>query len=132
MMRIGAVANTHEVTADTLRYYERLGLLGAVPRDAGGRRDYGPRQIARLQFVRRAQQCGFSLAEIGTLVRARDDAQPDRRTIRDLARRKLTEIRARRLDLDRLDAELELMVNLCGSTDEGCPILERLDADLPD
>ena len=71
-MNIGEVARRASVTADTIRYYERVGLLPKPPRTAAGYRQYGPGIVDRLAVVRNAQRFGFSLHEIAGFLRVRD------------------------------------------------------------
>ena len=66
-MKIGALARKTGTTAETIRYYERTGLLEEPPRTAGNYRDYGPTELARLRFIRRARDLGFTMAEVRQL-----------------------------------------------------------------
>jgi len=116
-----------EISADTLRYYEKIGLLPAVQRTAGGARVYGERDLSRLRFIRRAQAMNFSLAEIADLLRMREDPQHARDDIRGLARLKLEQIERQIGELDSLRRELHQLVNLCRCTNQGCPIIEGMD-----
>lgn len=129
-LRIGEVAKALSVTVDTLRYYEKCGLVPRVARDAGRSRVYTEKDISRLKFIRRAQQMNFSLAEIRQLLELREDPQHVRAEVSELAARKLSDIEQQLDDLTTLRNELTLLLNLCRSADEGCPILERLDEGL--
>ena len=112
------------------RYYERLGLLGKVPRDQGGRRTYGERHHSLLRFVRRAQSMGFSLEEIGQLLQFRRDPAGAREEVRALTRQKLKLVEAQLKELQALRDEMVLLLNLCGCAeeDQSCPIIESMEA----
>ncbi|HHH40003.1 MAG TPA: heavy metal-responsive transcriptional regulator [Sedimenticola sp.] len=129
---IGWAAAQLGVSPDTLRYYEKIGLLPPVGRTASGRRSYSMRDLSRLRFIRRAQSMGFSLEEIGLLLKMREDPLHARKEIRHLTARKLQETEARLVELQTLRNELQLLVNLCRGTDGGCPIVERMDERLAD
>ncbi len=128
-LTIGQVAARTGLSADTLRYYERLGLIGPVARTPSGRRRYGARDLSRLRFIRRAQQMGFSLAEIGQLLQMRDDPQHARPQVRRLTAAKLAEVEARLTELTTLRDELRLLLNLCRGSADGCPIIDGIDAE---
>jgi len=124
--RISEVAARLDLTADTLRYYEKVGLLPRIARNNAGVRIFEHRDIARIRFIRRAQTMNFSLAEIGQLLEMRDSTQTARDDVRELTHRKLAEIEKSVAELATLRNELQLLVNLCQSADDGCPILENL------
>ncbi len=127
---IGETARLTGLSHDTLRYYEKLGLLTEVGRDAAGRRLYGERHLATLGFIRRAQAMGFSLEEIARLLQFRRDPRNARAEARALTRAKLDEVEIRLEELTRLRDELRLLLNLCGCADEqaDCPILDSLES----
>lgn len=125
--RIGQLGKRAGVSADTLRYYEKIGLLPRPLRDAGGRRRYGEADLARLRFIQRAQAMNFSLAEIRGLLALRERPQTARADARRLTAEKLAAIEARLKSLRLLRNELKLLLNLCTSADQGCPILESMD-----
>ncbi len=123
---IGDVARRTGLSHDTLRYYERIGLLPRVGRDAGGRRVYDERDLSDLRFIRRAQAMGFSLEEIRMLLQMRADPQHARTEVRELTAAKLAEAEARLREIQALRNELRLLLNLCAGATEGCPIIESL------
>ena len=125
--QIGDISKKLGLSADTLRYYEKLGLLPNVGRAASGVRLYNDKDISRLQFVRRAQKMNFSLAEIGDLLSMREDPQHAREDVRALTGRKLSEVKAHVEELTILRNELELLLNLCAGNKAGCPIIEGID-----
>ncbi len=127
--RIGDVTRRLGISTDTLRYYEKLGLLPAVSRTAGGVRLYSERDLSRLGFIQRAKRMDFSLVEIAQLLEMRDDPQNARGQVRELTQQKLQSVEEQLQQLDTLRRELTLLVNLCRGTADGCPIIEGLDED---
>ena len=120
--RLGAAAG---VGVETVRYYQRRGLL-AVPARAGSVRRYGPEDLRRLRFIRRAQAAGFSLEEIGELIRL--DSTDDRARVRAMASERLAALDARIAELEESRAALERLRGACASGKRGpCPILEAFD-----
>jgi DNA-binding transcriptional MerR regulator len=106
VMTIGRVASAAGVTADTIRYYERRGLLPRAVRTASGYRLYAPGIVHRLKVVRSAQRFGFSLAEIATFLGVRDRGGMPCRDVRAAGQRlleaidrQIAELRATRKDL---------------------------------
>ncbi len=122
--RIGDISKRLGLSVDTLRYYEKIGLLGHVHRTAAGIRSYSDNDISRLKFVRRAQKMNFSLAEIASLLQMREDPQHARQEVRELTLKKLVEIESNLQDLTSLRNELKLLTKLCASNRNGCPIIE--------
>ena len=114
--RIGAVAKALTVSVDTLRYYEKCGLVPRVARDAARSRVYAEKDISRLKFIRRAQQMNFSLAEIRELLELREDPQHVRAEVSELAARKLRDIEEQLDDLTTLRNELTLLLYPCRNT----------------
>ena len=117
---------------DTLRYYERIGLLGPVTRNSGGQRRYNGGDIARLRFVKRAQAMDFSLEEIGQLLALREQQGDVRDDVRRMTETKLVAIEERieeRIEaLTRLRDELAQLVSACRASERGCPIIARMDS----
>ena len=125
--RIGGVTKLLGISADTLRYYEKIGLLPAINRTGSGIRVYIERDLSRLRFIRRAQKMRFSLREIAELLKMREDPQHARDEIRLLTRSKLSEVEEHLDDLQFLRNELQLLLNLCTASEDGCPIIESID-----
>jgi MerR family mercuric resistance operon transcriptional regulator len=120
--RLGAAAG---VGVETVRYYQRRGLL-AVPASAGSVRRYGSEDVRRLRFVRRAQAAGFTLDEIGELIAL--DRTDDRARVRELATVRLAALEAKIAELEQSRAALERLRSRCASGRKGpCPILEAFD-----
>ncbi len=125
-LTIGGVARAAGVNIETVRFYQRKGLLRAPPRAGGGIRRYGEPDILRLQFIRSAQRLGFSLAEITDLLRLEDGTHCAE--ARALAEHKLAEVRAKRAHLERLERTLANLVRAC-RTRRGtlcCPLIASL------
>lgn len=126
-LTIGDIGRVLGLSADTLRYYEKIGLLPRVQRSASGTRRYADQDISRLRFIQRAQKMGFSLAEIGQLLAMRDDPRRARKGVRELTAAKLAEVEARLQELTLLRNEMRLLLNLCRAAKAGCPIIETMD-----
>ena len=129
MAQIGTVTKRLNISADTLRYYEKIHLLPPILRDASGLRNYCEKDISRLRFIKRAQRMRFSLVEIGHLLNFRTAPQQARPDIRQLADDKLADIEEHLQELKTLRNELSQLINLCSNSDDGCPIIEGLDDD---
>lgn len=127
MYQIGEVTKQLNISADTLRYYEKINLLPKISRNTSGLRIYCDKDLSRLKYIRRAQRMGFSLEEIGQLLRFRESPQQAKPDVQLLAREKLADIEEHLLELQTLRNELKLLINLCSGSREGCPIIESLD-----
>jgi len=124
--RIGAVTAILGLSADTLRYYEKIGLLPKVGRDGAGIRLYNDRDLSRLRFIQRAQRMDFTLAEIGELLKMREAPQKARKRVRELTAHKLAEVDARLSELKALRGELALLLNLCSAGGKSCGIIKAI------
>ena len=127
--KIGEVTKLLSLSADTLRYYEKIKLLPRVGRNASGVREYDDKDISRLKFIQRAQKMNFSLAEIADLLKMRENPQQVRNEVRQLTADKLSEVDAHLESLTTLRNELQLLLNLCQGSEDGCPIIDGLDKD---
>jgi DNA-binding transcriptional MerR regulator len=131
-MRTGAIAAQAKVNEQTLRYYERAGLLPTPTRAQNGYRDYPPDTVALVRFIKRAQELGFSLSDAGALSELRRAPGRNRLKVRALAQAKLHDVEQKIADLTAIRNALHQLVNSCCSDDgPGCPILEALGADTP-
>ena len=126
-LSIGEASEHTGLSPDTLRYYERIGLLGRVARNDGGQRRYSPDDIARLRFVRRAQAMDFSLDEIAQLLDLRASSGDVRADVRSLTEAKLEAIELRIQALTRLRDELAGLIRECRASERACPIITRMD-----
>jgi len=132
-MTRGQLARHCGVGPETIRFYERQGLIPEAPRSGGGYRRFGPEAVSRLTFIRRAKALGFSLPEIGELLALHDSPDGERARVKSLTEAKLAEIEAKIMDLERMRAALRELATQCSGHGpvEGCPIIEAL-ADEPD
>ncbi len=127
-MTIGALAQAAGVGVETVRYYQRRGLLPQPSRAHGAVRRYPPAIAARLRFIRRAQQLGFTLDEIVGLLQLADGT--DRRSVRRITAQRLAQLQARVADLQRMADALEHVLRACehGGRAPRCPIIEAIEA----
>lgn len=127
-MKIGEVARRVGLPVETVRYYERNGLLHPPARRASGYRDYHDSDISRLNFVLRAKGLGFTLQEVSELLALSDAAEGDMANIRSLAASKLQDIEQRIGQLTRIRDALKILVEACPGTGHvsGCPIRSAL------
>ena len=128
--QIGALARRTGVNVETIRYYEREGLLAKPQRTAGGYRAYRPQDAQRLGFIRRTRDLGFSLDEVRRLLALADQRSRSCRSVHALATEHLSDIRAKIADLRRMEKVLTAMVSECAQgTMPDCPLLEALAGD---
>jgi len=128
-MKIGELARRAGVNVQTVRYYERRGLLPEPPRRGSGYRDYGEDALERLRFIRRAQELGFQLTEIEDLLTLRADPRTTAAQVKERAEAKIADITERIADLEEIRHALQHLVGQCeggrGPTGE-CPLLAEL------
>lgn len=129
LFTIGELADQGGVKTQTIRYYERRGLLSRPKRSAAGYRVYSIETIPRLRFIRQAQDLGFSLSEIGELLALRMDSRTTCADIRARARQKITAVDKKITELKRIREALDKLAVACrgnGPMSE-CPIVEALE-----
>jgi MerR family mercuric resistance operon transcriptional regulator len=125
---IGKLSDLTGVNIDTIRYYEKIGMLPAPPRTESGRRIYGPAESCILAFIRRSRELGFSLNEVRALLRLRAPEKASCREVREIAAHHLEDIRAKLNDLKKLERLLARTVARCsGKAAPDCPVLDILD-----
>lgn len=127
-MNIGELATLAGVRTATVRYYERRGLIAKAPRNAAGYRRYHPDTAKRLGFIKRAQELGFTLQEIGELLQLRVEDPGACPTVEARAREKVVQVERKIRELTRLRRLLEGLADACHTrrpTVE-CPVLEAL------
>ncbi len=130
MMKIGAVATRADVNIQTVRYYERRGLLPKPPRTESNYRLYSEDSVRRVRFVKRAQQLGFTLKEIKELLALRLKPASRSSAVKERATAKIANIEEKIRTLQRMKRALTKLTAACdgcGSTNE-CPILEALES----
>lgn len=127
-MRIGEVAAQAGVNVETLRYYEKRGLLATPHRRASGYREYTPETVVIIRFVKRAQELGFTLDEVDDLLRLRHDQRATCAEVRASATHKMSDIDTRLRQLRAMKHALQLLVDSCVAEGAArtCPILEAL------
>jgi MerR family mercuric resistance operon transcriptional regulator len=128
-MMIGQVAKQAGVNIQTVRFYERKGLVTPAGRKASGYREYTAEAVRRIRFVKHAQEIGFSLREIEDLLSLRVDPATTCGDIRAHAEEKMTEVARKILNLQHMQRALAVLVAQCdghGPVSE-CPIIEALD-----
>ncbi len=128
-MTIGQVAKRAGVNVETVRFYEREGLIGEPPRRPSGYRQFGPDVVRRIRFIQRAKELGFSLREIGELLALRVSRGQTCADVKARAVDKIADIDEKLAALARMRSALEKLSDSCvgrGPVSE-CPILDALD-----
>ena len=128
-MKIGDLARQAGVSVQAVRYYERRGLLAEPRRRASGYREYGPGTLDRLRFIKRAQELGFTLTEVGELLALRLDPRTSAAQVKSRVAEKIADIDAKMRDLEHIRHALVRLAGQCrgGHGPVGdCPLLEAL------
>ena len=126
-MKIGEAAAASGCHIETIRYYERIGLLPRAARTEAGYRDYVPAEVERVRFITRGRELGFSLDEVRSLLGLAEDTSLTCADVDRVAREHLTEIRQRVRELNRIAKELEHTIAGCaGGRRAQCTILGAL------
>jgi MerR family mercuric resistance operon transcriptional regulator len=125
LFSIGKLAQAAQVSVETIRYYERRGLITQPPKPAQGYRTYTKATLARILFIKRAQELGFTLEEINNLLSLGESHCSE---VQELAEAKLASVREKINDLHRLQQVLEELVTQCRTNPDNaaCPIVESL------
>lgn len=124
---IGELSRLTGVNIETIRYYERIGMMPAPPRTEGGRRVYEPVQVQALTFIKRGRELGFTLDEIRALLALGGSAHACCGDVREIAAKHLSDIRAKIADLRKLEGLLAQTIDRCeGGTAPECPVLDIL------
>lgn len=129
-IQIGELSRRTGCNIETIRYYERIGMLPSPPRSASRYRLYAADDVHRLTFVRRARELGFSLDEVRTLLALSEDASHDRcAEVREVAAGHLVDVRAKIADLRAMERALVHAVRRCDAGEPaGCPLIDALSA----
>jgi Cu(I)-responsive transcriptional regulator len=126
-MNIGKLARTTGTKAETIRYYERIGMLSLPPRTPGNYRDYSAKHVCRLAFTRRARDLGFSIGQIRALLDLADHKERSCEAVDAIAREHLAEVKRKLADLSALRRELDALIGQCRhGTIAECNIIEAL------
>jgi MerR family mercuric resistance operon transcriptional regulator len=123
---IGALARQAGVNVETIRYYQRRGLVPEPAKPLGGIRNYAAEHVQRLRFIKRAQQLGFSLEEVGELLSLEDGLHC--REVAEIAGQKLAIVRERIAQLQTIEHALAMLLRKC-SSNRGkvrCPLIAAL------
>jgi Cu(I)-responsive transcriptional regulator len=124
---IGELGRLTGTKVETIRYYERIGLLAAPERTSGNYRAYGPEHLNRLSFIRRSRDLGFSIEQVRALLDLSDDRARPCEAVDAIAKEHLTEVDRKIADLRALRRELANMLNQCRcGTVADCRIIEAL------
>jgi MerR family mercuric resistance operon transcriptional regulator len=122
-----------QVNLETIRFYEGKGLLPPAPRSASGYRKFSENTIERLAFVKRAKALGFSLEEVRELLILQDEHAHPCAEVRDLLRTKLSAVREKKIELEKLDTQLSAALRKCNrvlkqqpESSETCPVLRQM------
>ena len=127
---IGALSKHTGTNIETIRYYERVGLLPAPARTAGGYRSYGTDHLKRLNFVRRARALGFSLAEVRKLLTLSDQRRRPCAEVRVVAAAHLEDVKGKIADLRQMERVLKETVARCkAGSGSHCPMIDALYTD---
>lgn len=128
-LTIGRLAAAAGVNLETVRYYERIGLMPKPARTAGGHRAYEEAHIRRLAFIRRARELGFAIEDIRALLALAEPARGSCTEVRGIAQAHLDEVRAKLADLGRLERILaETVAGCLGDGTPSCAVLDALGA----
>ena len=127
-LTIGQVARAAGIGVETVRFYERQGVLAPPPRTGSGYRQYAADTVGRLRFVRRAERLGFTLREVKELLALGADPDADRADVREKAQSKIDDVREKVRDLKLVLAQLVRLRDTCHGTGPAvdCPILTAL------
>lgn len=128
-LSIGQVAKQTSLSVETIRFYERQGLIEKPARKGSGYRQFGQQDIERLIFIQQAKSLGFSLSEIKSLLSLRADPDTTTGDIKQLAQSKLEDIEAKIKMLKGMKRSLKSLIDMCPGQGpkKDCPILEALD-----
>lgn len=128
-MTVGQLAKAAGVGVETIRYYQRRGILATPTKPLGGQRQYSDESLKLLAFIRRGQQLGFSLEEILVLMTLRDGTHHAEG--RDQAQRKLDEVGKRVAELNRIRRQLKAIVVRCDANKRkaACPLIRALEGE---
>lgn len=128
-LTIGRIAKQAGIHIETIRYYERRGLLPAPPRTHSGYRLYDVESVGRLRFIKRAQALGFTLVEIGDLLALRVDAETSCDVVRSRAERKVADVTEKIRSLQAIQGALAELIAACalGGPEGECPFLASLE-----
>lgn len=127
MATIGIAAKRAGCNVETIRYYERIGLLPPPPRAHNGRRSYGEGEIRQLKFIRRCRDLGFSLKEVAALIALSTSGNEACARVKSIATAQVRSVREKMADLARVEEWLAHMIAQCEAPRrQGCPMIDTL------
>lgn len=127
LIPIGVLAGRTRCNIETIRFYEKIGVLPKPARTGGGHRAYSPAHVERLVFVRRARELGFTLEEVRALLRLVDERERPCDEVRAVAGEHLAEVQAKITDLQAMELALAGLIAQCDAGDGAdCPLIEAL------
>lgn len=129
MFSIGKASELSGVLIETIRYYEREGIVPKPDRTAFGRRTYEKADIDRLRFIRRCRELGLPISEARSLLGLAGDREHNCQSAQDIASHHLKDVRGKIAELKRMEMALQRMVSSCSNGGTDCPILHELLAD---
>ena len=126
MIEIGQASRLSGVGIETIRYYEREGIIPAAARALNNRRVYGPTDVGRLRFLKRCRDLGFGLADARRLLDLSEHQSTDCQQAKEMAQTHIADVRAKIAALATLDAALSQLTANCDGGSRACPMLDRL------
>lgn len=128
MIAIGEASRLSGVSIETIRYYEREGIIAKAGRTASGRRAYSDAEISELRFIKRCRDLGFSIPDVVALRDLADAPSSSCETVERLGQKHLTEVQAKLRELRQLEKALAELVSNCANGKSECPMLDALRA----
>ncbi len=119
-LKTGELAKQAEVNVETLRFYEREGLLAEPPRRASGYREYPPDTVQRIRFIQRAKELGFTLRQIKGLLELRVDPDTTCAEVKEQAAKKIADVKQKISDLKRIERALNKLIHTCRGSGRRC------------
>lgn len=126
MVAIGEASRLSGVSIETIRYYEREGIISKAGRTASGRRTYSDAEISELRFIRRCRDLGFSIHDAIALRGLANDPESACESVEQLGRKHLADVRAKLAELRQLETALAELVTNCAKGQRSCPMLNAL------
>ncbi|NQV55671.1 MAG: helix-turn-helix domain-containing protein [Rhodospirillales bacterium] len=124
---IGALSRQTGCNVETIRYYEKIGLMNAPDRTEGGHREFGYAELKRLSFIRRGRGLGFSINKIRAFLALVDGGDLSCTEVKSITEEHLGDVRRKLADLKKLEGVLEIMVAQCsGNEVPDCPVIDAL------
>lgn len=117
-MTIGKLAKAAGVGVETIRFYERKGIIKKPLRREGGFRDYPPEEVLRVRFIRRAQELGFTLKEVKEILDIQSKKKILGSQVREKAEKKIREVRKKIADLEQMEVSLKRLAQTCGEGEQ--------------